>query len=273
MAPLDPKKPTPSLPRPQEGPMSNKREREKRREERLQEESKAGAGERRTRLLQLAAGAVFLVIAVVLVLIVVNSGSDSGGDAENLAGVTEVDELVAGIPQQELVLGDPKAKVELVEYGDLQCPVCKAYSEDFLPPIIENKVRNGDAKLVFRNFAFLGEQSPTAGAAAVAAGAQGRGWQYLELFYKNQGIENSGYADDEFLTAVAEGAGVKNIAKWNEDRESAIGEVDRTTEEAEALGVSGTPTFAIKGPKTNGLELIGTPSSPGEAEEAIEQAG
>ncbi|HET6997239.1 MAG TPA: thioredoxin domain-containing protein [Solirubrobacterales bacterium] len=254
--------------------MSNKREREKRREERLQEESKAGAGERRTRLLQFAAAAVFLVIAVVLVLIVVNSGSN-GGDAENLTGVAEVDELVGGIPQQALVLGDPKAKVELVEYGDLQCPVCKTYSEKFLPSIIENKVRNGEAKLVFRNFAFLGEQSPTAGAAAVAAGAQGRGWEYLELFYKNQGVENSGYADDEFLTAIAEGAGVKDISKWNEDRKGAkfTGEVDRTTEEAQQLGVTGTPTFAVKGPSTNGLEIIGTPSSPGEAEEAIDSAG
>ena len=116
------------------------------------------------------------------------------------------------------MLGDPKAKVELIEYGDLQCPVCKAYSEEFLPQIIEGQVKEGKAKLDFRNFTIIGDQSAPAGAAALAAGAQGRGWEYLELFYRNQGKENSGYADDEFLTAVAKGAGVKDIAKWNKDR-------------------------------------------------------
>jgi len=254
--------------------MSNKREREKRREERLQEETKVDVGERRTKLLQFGAGAVFLVIVAVVVLIVVNGSSDSGGDAENLQEVSAVDSLVQGIPQKGLVLGDPKAKVELIEYGDLQCPVCKAYSEEFLPQIIENKVKEGKAKVAFRNFTIIGPQSAPAGAAALAAGAQGRGWEYLELFYRNQGKENSGYADDDFLSAVAKGAGVKNIAKWEEERKGAefTDEVVATTEEAERLGLTGTPSFAIRGPNSNGLELLGTPGSPGEIEEAIDSA-
>jgi protein-disulfide isomerase len=253
--------------------MSNRRERERRREQRLQEETKVDSGERRTRLLQMGAAAVFLAIVAVVVLIVVNGNSSSGGDAANLEGVESVNALTRGIPQRGMVLGDPEAKVELVEYGDLQCPVCKAYAEEVLPPVIENKVRNGEAKVVFRNFAFLGPQSAPAGAAALAAGAQGRGWEYLELFYRNQGRENSGYADDEFLTAVAEGAGVKDIAKWNRDRESArfTGEVDATTAEAQDLGFTGTPSFSIKGPNSDGLELLGTPSSPGEIEDSIEK--
>lgn len=252
--------------------MSNKREREKRREERLQQETRVDAGERRTRLLQFGAGAVFLAIVAVVILIVVNGNKDSGGDAQNLKGVAEVDNLVGGMPQRELVLGDPGAKVELIEYGDLQCPVCKTYSEEFLPQIIEGQVNGGEAKLAFRNFAFLGEQSAPAGAAALAAGKQGRGWQFLELFYRNQGIENSGYADDEFLTAVAKGAGVKDIARWNKERKGKqlTDEVTATTQEAKRLGFTGTPSFALKG--ADGLKLLGTPSSPEEVEEAIEAA-
>ncbi len=254
--------------------MSNKREREKRREQRLQEETKVDAGERRTRLLQFGAGAVFLVIVAVVVLIVVNGNSGGGGDAQNLKEIGTVDKLFTGIPQEELVLGDPKAKVELIEFGDLQCPVCKAYSEEFLPQIIEGQVKEGKAKLVFRNYTIIGPQSAPAGAAALAAGAQNRGWEYIELFYRNQGKENSGYADDEFLTAVAKGAGVKNLAQWETDRKGAkfTNEVTATTEEAQRLGFTGTPSFAIKGPGTNGLELLGTPSTPEEVEEEIDKA-
>ncbi len=255
--------------------MSNKREREKRREERLQEESKVDAGERRTRLLQFGAGAVFLVVVAVVVLIVANSGgSDSGGDATDLKETASVDSLFVGIPQNGLVLGDPKAKVEVIEYGDLQCPVCKAYSEEILPQVIEGAVKSGESKLVFRNFTIIGPQSAPAGAAALAAGAQGRGWNYLELFYRNQGEENSGYADAGFLTAVAKGAGVKDISKWNEERKGAkfTGEVQKTTEQAQTFGFTGTPSFAIKGPKSKGIELLGTPSTPEEIEEAIEAA-
>lgn len=229
--------------------------------------------DRRQRLLQLAAGAAFLALAAVLVLIIVSSSGDSGGDAKNIEGVAEVNRLLSGIPQEELALGEPKAPVELVEFGDLQCTACRYYSENILPPLIESKVKQGKVKLDFRNSTIIGEQSTPAGAAALAAGKQRRGWNYLELFYRNQGEENSGYADDEFLEAVAKAAGVKDLARWNEDRKKLLGEVEATTEEAQQLGFEGTPSFAVKGPSTNGLEPLGTPESVGALEEAIENAG
>jgi len=226
--------------------------------------------ERRQRLLRLAAGAVFLAIVAVAVLIVVSSGG-SGGDT-NLEGKAEVKRLLAGIPQEGMVLGDPRAPVELVEFGDLQCPFCKGYSEEILPPIVEGKVKQGQVKIDFRNFTIIGEQSVPAGAAALAAGEQGRGWNYVELFYRNQGAENSGYADDAFLKAVAKGAGVENIARWEEERQKLTPEVEKTTAEAQQLGFSGTPSFAVKGPSSNGLEPLGRLDSTGAIEEAIEKA-
>lgn len=229
--------------------------------------------ERRGRLLQLAAGAGFLALAVVLVLIVVNaSGGGSGGDTK-LEGVREVNRILDGLDQEKLVLGDPDARVKLIEFGDLQCPVCAGYAKEILPPIIGTMVKQGKLEIEFRNLTIIGAQSVPAGAAALAAGEQGRGWNYLELFYRNQGGENSGYADDAFLEAVARGAGVKDVAKWNRDREKLVSEVEKTTEEAHVLGYDATPSFAVMGPKTNGLELLGTPQSTGALEEAIEAAG
>jgi protein-disulfide isomerase len=230
---------------------------------------------RRDRLIKLGSAAAFLAVIVVAVLIVVAaSGGGSGGDASNLKEVAAVEELLEGIPQHGMVLGEPSAKATLLEFGDLQCPFCKVFAEEVLPPVIENKVATGEARLSFNNFTIIGPQSVPAGAAALAAGKQGRGWNYVELFYRNQGEENSGYVSDEFLIAVAKGAGVPNIAKWNKDRKakSTMEEVEATTAKAEGLEFSGTPSFAVEGPGVNGLEALDTPSSSGDLESAIEVA-
>jgi protein-disulfide isomerase len=229
------------------------------------------ADDRRRRLLRLASGAAFLAIVAVAVLIVVSGGNGSGGDTK-LEGKAEVKRLLEGIPQEGLVLGDRGAPVELIEFGDLQCPFCRHYAEAILPPIIENQVKNGEVKIDFRNFTIIGPESTPAGAAALAAGAQGRGWSYVELFYRNQGEENSGYADDAFLRAIAKGAGVPNLPKWEKERQMLVPEVEKTTSEAQQLGFTGTPSFAVEGPESMEPEPIGAPESTGALEDAIEAA-
>jgi protein-disulfide isomerase len=255
--------------------MSNQGDREKRREDRIAEESKAAGSDRRQRLLQLAAGGVFLaIIVVVVVIIVVGSGSDSGGDASNVVEIPAVEKLVSGIPQQATVLGQKSAPVTVVEYGDLQCPFCKAASEEVLPEIIEKDVKSGKVKMIYRDFIIIGPESVPAGEAALAAGAQGKGWTFIELWYRNQGEENSGYVTEEFIESIGKGAGVPDLAKWNKERKSGKYKktVEATTEQASKLGFSGTPSFAIEGPHSNGLELLGTVEAAGQLEEAIEKA-
>jgi protein-disulfide isomerase len=255
--------------------MSGRSDREARREERLREDEQAGAAERRQRLIKLASAAGFLALVVIAVVVVVSSNDNSGGDASNIADTGPVNQLLDGIPQEGMTLGQPSAKVTLLEFGDLQCPVCKGYSEEILPQVIENQIRSGEANLSFSNYTIIGPQSTPAGAAAIAAGEQGRGWNFIELFYRNQGVEDSGYATDAFLTAIAKGAGVPDIAKWNADRKSkrVLGEVAATTAEAEQLGFTGTPSFAVKGPGTSGIETLGTPGSAADLESAIADAG
>ncbi len=253
--------------------MSGKNAREARREERLQAESEGEAQERRKRLLQIGSAAVFLAVVVVAVLIVISSNSGSGGDT-NLEDVGLVKQQLKGIPQNGLTLGDPTAAVTLYEFGDLQCPVCKAFSEEIIPEVIENQVKVGEAKLEFRNFPIISQESFPAAAAAIAAGNQGRGWNFIELFYRNQGQEASGYVTDEFLTEIAKGAGVPDIGRWNQERKSSklTGEVESTYKEAQQLGFTGTPSFAVEGPGTKGKKTLGTPSEAGILEEAIEEA-
>jgi protein-disulfide isomerase len=228
---------------------------------------------RRQRLLQIGSAAVFLAIVVVAVLIVVNQSQSEGGDT-SLEDVGLVNRELKGVPQNGMVLGEPEVKVTLIEFGDLQCPVCKGYAEEIVPGVIDSKVRSGEAKLEFRNYTIISQESIPAAAAALAAGEQGRGWSFLELFYRNQGLEASGYITDEFLTEVAKGAGVPDIARWNDDRKSRalLSQVEAEREEAEQLGLTGTPSFVVTGPGAQGKEVLGTPGSAGALEEAIDDA-
>jgi protein-disulfide isomerase len=233
-----------------------------------------GSEERRRRLLQIGSAAAFLAAAAVLVLIVLSANKTSGGDTK-LEDVGLVANQLKGIPQNALVLGEPSARVTLYEFGDLKCPVCKGFSEEIIPAVIDSRVRSGEAKIEFRNFTIIDEESTPAGAAAIAAGRQGRGWSFIELFYRNQGLETASYVTDEFLTEIARDAGVPDIGRWNRDREDpkTIEEVEATTAEAERLGFTGTPSFAVEGPGTSGKETLGTPGEAGQLEEAIEAAG
>jgi protein-disulfide isomerase len=162
--------------------------------------------------------------------------------------------------------------VTVVEFGDLQCPVCKTYSTSVVAPLIEGPVRAGRAKLEFRNWAILGPQSSDAGAAALAAGEQNRYWNFVELFYRNQGVEGSGYVTDEFLRSVAEGAGVPDLARWERDQGSArwTAVLSRVDRQAQSFGLTGTPSFLVIGP--NGTQTLGTPHSATEIEAAITAA-
>ena len=109
--------------------------------------------------------------------------------------------------------------------------------------------------------------------AALAAGEQNRLWQFLQLFYLNQGGENSGYVTDAFLTGIAKAAGVPDIGKWNESRNSSKWDatIQQGSSQADSLGFTGTPSIVVQGPK--GQKALGGCSIPTlqEIQAAIQQ--
>jgi len=253
---------------------NNQRSRDKRREEREAAEAKDAGTDRRTRLLQLAAGGVFLAIIVVVVVIIVAGSGGGGGNPSNLVEKGNVEKLLTGIPQNATILGKANAPVKLYEYGDLQCSACKYYSEEILPELIENQVKTGKASITFRNFTIIGPDSIPAGESALAAGAQGMGWSYIETWYRNQGGENSGYVTEEFIESMAKYVGIPNVTKFMQEWKSKKykKQVESTTAQANKFGFSATPSFAVEGPNSEGLELLGTPETTGDLESAIEKA-
>lgn len=228
---------------------SRKEQKEQLRAERLARESEEQAKERRKRLVQYGSAAAFLAICAVAVLIIV-SQSGGGSSGSGTKDSEEITKQLKGIPQHGTVLGDPKAKVSVIEFGDLQCPACQQFSTDTAPDLISGPVSDGDVKYDFRQYLIIGPDSKTAAEAALAAGEQNRYWNFIELFYRNQGLENSGYVTDDFLESVAKGAGVPDIPKWNQDRDDPKWDkvLSKTQTEAQNLGFNSTPSFLVEGP-------------------------
>ena len=179
-----------------------------------------------------------------------------GGSPSNVQGVTQVNAELQGIPQSGQVLGDANAPVTVVEFGDPQCPVCAAFSEQVAPELISSEVKGGNVKYEFQPYLIIGPDSKPAMKAALAAGEQGRFWNYLQLFYRNQGGENSGYVTDDFLTSIARSAGVPDVEKWNTDRNDPKWDavIQQGSSQAESLGFNGTPSIMVQGP--NGQKAL-----------------
>jgi protein-disulfide isomerase len=209
------------------------------------ERAQAARDARRRRAWQLAAAAGLAAVAVAVAIAVSSSG---GADAppERAAGGAEAAALLNGIPERGGVLGDPNAPVTVTEYVDLQCPVCAAAAAQTLPTIIEDHVRTGEVKLEARTLQFIGPDSERAARVAAGAERQGRLWRFLEVFYANQGAENSGYATDGFLRRVAGAAGVDaDAALAAADGDFATRRLERANADAQRLGIDSTPTFTV----------------------------
>ena len=153
------------------------------------------------------------------------------------------DPLLRAIAQDGIALGNADAPVTLVEYADLQCPYCAQWSRDAFPTIVDEYVRTGKVRVVFRGLSFLGPDSEKALRAALAAGRQNRLWDVVHALYADQGAENEGWVTDELLQSLGRtGLDVERMlgemgSSWVE------GELAAAARAAEAAGVPGTPFF------------------------------
>jgi hypothetical protein len=236
----------------QEKRMSSRAERKRQaREERLARERQTREKERRTRRLRLLGASILAAAAVVAVLVALSGGGDDergGGLAkgERLTGTGEAVELFEGIPQRGAALGDPDAPLRMVEFVDLQCPFCAQYSADVLPTLVERYVRDGSLRIELLPLTFIGDDSVEAGGAAAAAAAQDRMWQFVDLFYRNQGAENSGYVTPQFLRQLARGAGVapRPVVEAAESQRGGP-LLARAERDAQRYGIDSTPSFLL----------------------------
>jgi protein-disulfide isomerase len=173
------------------------------------------------------------------------SATGTGSAPEKAPGAAATQRLFRGIPQTLNVLGNPKAPVTMIEFADLQCPFCREYAVSALPSIVDEYVRPGKVKLVFTGLAFIGPDSETALRATYAAGLQGKLWNYLDLLYRNQGPENSGWVTEGLLRTVGQsipGLDVNAMlaARSSQEIDNAIAV---SAQQRQSAKVNSTPTF------------------------------
>lgn len=155
--------------------------------------------------------------------------------------------LKIAVNSKDHIQGNAAAQIELVEYGDYQCPHCgHAY------PIIKAiQEKLGDnVKFIFRNFP-LQEMHPNAVNAAVAteaASMQGKFWEMHDIIFENQH-----HLGDNHIKAYAEKIGL-DVPKFENDftEEALLQKVEEDFESGIRSGVNGTPCFFINGIKYQG---------------------
>ncbi|MEA2466107.1 MAG: hypothetical protein QOJ57_233 [Thermoleophilaceae bacterium] len=234
---------------------SRKEQREQARAEReAREAAERAKAQRKRRILQLG-GALVAAAVIVVVAVVISSGGSSskkGGSAKGAAqGSAEVQQLLAGIPQNNLILGDPKATVTVIEFADLKCPFCMQYTLNVQPDIVKRYVRTGKVKMQWRNLAFVGNDPADTQAAALAtlaAGKQNKLWNFADVFYRNQGDEATTYVTEAFIRKIASAVPGLDVEKLIKDSASpdVQQELAVAQQEANKLGANSTPTFYIQ---------------------------
>ena len=149
--------------------------------------------------------------------------------------------------------GPKDAPVTIVEFGDLQCPACKAAQ-----PTIEAMVAaEPNSRFVFQNFPL--EMHNWAAKGAAYADCVGRAsndafWKFVSKTYETQSDITAENADEK-LTAIADGAGVKgaDIAACAVKPETKA-RVDASIALGKSVDVTGTPTLFINGRRISSFD-------------------
>jgi len=145
------------------------------------------------------------------------------------------------------VQGPDAAPLELVMYGDFECPYCAA-SQSILARVLRRL--EGELRFAFRHLPLesVHPHARHAAEAAEAAAAQGAFWEMHDALYAARGR-----LEDADLVAHARGLGLDADRVGRElDEHTHAGRVERDAAEAAEHGLSSTPVFFVNGVQHTG---------------------
>lgn len=154
-------------------------------------------------------------------------------------------------------IGDKNAKVVLVAWEDFQCPYCKAVevgheqipTQPSMPILVKDYVDTGKIKIVFKDYAFLSEDSVTAALYGRAMWDlyPAKYYEWREAMYEAQDEEHGGFGNEATILALSkkiagvDAAALKARVAAKTAEYTALMDADKA--EGTKYGVSGTPGF------------------------------
>ena len=183
--------------------------------------------------------------------------------------------VVSATPEGGFVMGNPAAKVKLVEYGSLTCPACAAFEEQGGKPLVDNYVKKGLVSFEFRNF--VRDPYDITAALIARCGGPASFFGLTRAFYTNQKdwmgkVQSADPAQMQALQsqppqaqfkALSDLAGFPAFAAMRgvpkakseaclADPAAATQLVQMNSDAVANFDVQGTPTFLINGTKADG---------------------
>jgi len=158
--------------------------------------------------------------------------------------------------------GNPDAPIQLVEYGDFECPYC--YSANFIIQDLQERIGSDQICYIFRHFPLtkVHPHAQLAAEASEAAGVQGKYWEMHEILFENQNHLNR-----ELIIDLADQIGL-DVEQFEKDLKNNVC-AERVRENFVSgvrSGVNGTPTLFVNGTRYDGawdleslLEIIEKP--------------
>ena len=192
-------------------------------------------------------GAIVLAAIVIAVAVIYSVNGPSAGNKKGNSETAALGVLPA-VSSADFVLGDQNAPVTFIEYGDFQCPFCGKFFKETESVLREKYVKTGKVKFIYRDFAFLGQESFWSANAARCAGEQGKFWEYHDYLFNNQRGENQGTFSKANLKNFASALGLDR-GKFDSclDGDKYLDAIQAQTKAGGEAGVTGTPANFING--------------------------
>jgi len=144
------------------------------------------------------------------------------------------------------ILGDPNAKISIVEFGDYQCTFCYKFHKDTMKQIVNKYVKNGTVNFVYKDFPLNGASSIMASEASYCAQNQGKFWKYHDAIYENWEGENTGWVTRDTLLSFARDTGLNSDEFTSCMNDLTFRQKVLDNEEfAKSIGIDATPSFMI----------------------------
>ena len=173
-------------------------------------------------------------------------GATSAASVTDPTTLTAMHGEVTRDPNDPRAKGDVNAPVVMVIYSDFACPFCTKFAQE-VEPRLDDLIENGTLRIEWRDLAQVTQTSPLAAQAGIAAGKQGKFWEFHDAVYGAADPQGHPTYTEDSLVDFAKKAGVPDLERFRADMTDATTAkaVADATQHAYSLAITGTPFFIV----------------------------